>query len=139
MIWKVIRACFVTGLILFTASTYASELKYSNRDNAVTQSSEDGEYNFTLYSSAPDLPLKKIHSWILHIEDKNGKPVEKAKVFIFGGMPMHKHGFPTKPRVKKYLGNGDYMIEGVKFNMPGHWQMRFNIKVNNKSSHKVPC
>jgi len=43
-------------------------------------------------------------------------------------MPMHDHGFPTAPRVTKELGNGTYLLEGVKFNMPGWWQFVFCIE-----------
>jgi len=56
---------------------------------------------------------------------------------VFGGIPAHKHGFPTKPKANKYLGNGDYLVEGIKFNMPGEWEMQFNIKNDNKSSRAV--
>lgn len=110
---------------------------YSDRENAVTQMSENGEYRFSLFTTDPTFPFKKIHNWIIHIENKEGKPVENAKIFVFGGMPEHRHGFPTKPRVKKYLGNGDYLVEGIKFTMPGRWEMQFNIKDHNKTSKSV--
>jgi hypothetical protein len=119
----------------FAAKTKAA--KFTTLEHAVTQPSEDGKYIFTLHSTDPDIPFKKIHSWIVHIETKEGKPVEKAKVYVFGGMPVHQHDFPTKPKVKKYLGNGDYLVVGIKFNMPGEWEMRFNIKDGNTSSRVV--
>lgn len=111
--------------------------QFIDREHAVTQPSENGEYVFSLHSTDPKIPFKKIHNWIVHIETKDGKPLEGAKVFVFGGMPAHRHGFPTKPRVKKYLGDGDYLVEGIKFNMPGVWEMRFNIKDGNKSGRVV--
>jgi hypothetical protein len=113
------------------------DANFTDLEHAVTQPSEDGEYIFSLYSSDPSIPFKKIHSWVVHIETKDGQAVEKAKVYVFGGMPVHQHDFPTKPRVKKYLGNGDYLVEGVKFNMPGAWEMRFNLKDGNKRSRAV--
>lgn len=90
-------------------------------------SADDKKYTVTLYSNQSPVPMQKIHSWTAHIE-KQGKPVGNAKIYIHGGMPAHRHGFPTKPRVQKYLGNGDYLIEGVKFSMIGEWEMRINIK-----------
>ena len=119
----------------FAAVTKDSQ--FVDREHAVTQPSEDGEYVMSLHSTDSSIPFKKIHSWVLHIETKDGKFVEDAKVYVFGGMPVHQHGFPTKPRVKKYLGNGDYLVEGIKFNMPGDWEMRFNIKHGHKSSRSV--
>ena len=120
---------------LFAAVTKDSQ--FIDRDHAVTQSSEDDAYMVSLYSKDSSIPFKKIHSWVVHIETKDGQSVENAKVYVFGGMPEHRHGFPTKPRVKKYLGNGDYLVEGIKFNMPGEWEMRFNIKDGHKRSRVV--
>ena len=111
--------------------------QFTNRENAVSQMSQKGNYRFTLFSTEAPIPLQRIHNWTVHVETKDGQPVEDARVFVFGGMPMHRHGFPTKPRVKKYLGNGDYKVEGIKFNMPGHWQMRFNISHKGKSDRVV--
>lgn len=110
---------------------------YNNRENAVTRTTDDSLFQVSLYSNVSPLPLKKIHSWTVHIETQAGKPLENAKVYIYGGMPAHKHDFPTKPRVTEYLGNGDYMVEGVKFSMPGHWQMRFNIIEKNQRDRVV--
>jgi hypothetical protein len=42
-------------------------------------------------------------------------------------MPQHGHGLPTAPQVTEYLGNGDYLVEGMKFQMGGWWEVRFNI------------
>jgi len=88
---------------------------------------DDGKYRVSLYSNVSPIPLQKIHSWTVHIEYANGQPVENVKVYIHGGMPTHRHKFPTKPRVKKYLGSGNYLIEGVKFSMHGDWEIRINI------------
>ncbi|WP_455218671.1 cytochrome-c peroxidase, partial [Kaarinaea lacus] len=57
--------------------------------------------------------------------------------FINGGMPMHRHGFPAKPSSKIYLGNGDYQVKGIKFNMYGEWEMRFNISMQDGHSDRV--
>ena len=99
-------------------------------------SADDKKYTVTLYSNQTPIPMQAIHSWTVHIE-KEGKPVENAKIYIHGGMPAHRHGFPTKPRVNKYLGKGDYLIEGVKFSMIGEWEMRINIKEPGKRDRAV--
>lgn len=46
---------------------------------------------------------------------------------VDGDMPQHGHGLPTSPRVTKYLGNGDYLIDGMKFQMGGWWLMDLTI------------
>ncbi|WP_455211871.1 FixH family protein [Kaarinaea lacus] len=107
-------------------------MKYTSREYAVTQASQNGWYQLSLFSNESPIPLQKIHSWTLHAENANGQPVENLKIYVSGGMPMHRHGFPTKPLVTEHLGNGDYRVEGIKFNMPGHWEMRFNITEKGK-------
>ncbi len=42
-------------------------------------------------------------------------------------MPEHDHGLPTRPRVTRELGAGDYLVEGMKFHMHGAWQVTFAI------------
>ena len=42
-----------------------------------------------------------------------------GRLKVDGDMPQHGHGLPTRPRVTRNLGNGDYQIEGVKFQMGG--------------------
>lgn len=105
-----------------------SATKFGDRANAETVPGQDGIYRVTLFANEYPLPLNKIHSWTAHVETAEGEIVENAKIRIHGGMPAHNHDYPTTPRVKQYLGNGDYIIEGVKFSMPGEWEMRLNIK-----------
>lgn len=104
-----------------------NEMMYSTREHAVAQSSDRGIYKLSLHSNESPVPLQKIHSWTLHVEKVSGESVDDLKIFVFGGMPMHRHGFPTRPKVSEHLGNGDFRIDGIKFNMAGHWEMRFNI------------
>jgi hypothetical protein len=35
--------------------------------------------------------------------------------------------------VTRSLGNGDYLVEGVKFHMPGWWVMDFEIQAGGKT------
>ena len=48
-------------------------------------------------------------------------------ITVDGGMPQHGHGLPTKPRVTRALGNGDHLVEGMKFNMGGWWVVKFRV------------
>jgi hypothetical protein len=59
--------------------------------------------------------------------------VEDAEIEFEGGMPAHDHGFPTQPRVTRYLGGGAYLVEGVKFNMTGWWEFSFEIRAGGRS------
>ena len=111
----------------FASTNIVNKGNYS-KAAATTVLSANKKYRVTLFSNTFPIPRQKIHSWTAKIEQANGKPLEKAKIYIHGGMPEHRHGFPVTPRVRKYLGDGKFLIEGVKFSMIGNWEMRLNIK-----------
>ncbi|HEX5829405.1 MAG TPA: FixH family protein, partial [Gemmatimonadaceae bacterium] len=69
----------------------------------------------------------KLHRWTLHLETAAGAPVQGATIAVDGGMPRHGHGLPTKPLVTRQLGNGDHLVEGMKFNMSGWWVVKFRV------------
>ncbi len=79
-------------------------------------------------SQLDPLAINELHSWILHVEMADGKPVEDAVITVDGGMPAHNHGLPTEPQVTEYLGDGNYKLEGMKFSMPGLWEIRLTIQ-----------
>lgn len=118
---------FIALLAHATDEGTAEAARYS-KQQPVTLTSEDQKYQVTLYSNVSPIPLNKIHSWTVQVIAADGKPVEHATIRIHGGMPAHRHGFPTSPRVKQYLGDGAYRIDGVKFSMPGNWEIRINIR-----------
>jgi len=72
------------------------------------------------------LTIDTLHSWTLHLETVDGKPVENATITVHGDMPGHGHGLPTKPIVSE-RSNGDYLVEGMKFQMTGWWYVDFGI------------
>ncbi|REL28039.1 hypothetical protein DXX93_16710 [Thalassotalea euphylliae] len=73
------------------------------------------------------LPINQFHQWIVTLNDVNQTPITDAAFFISGGMKGHGHGLPTQPKVTKHLGNGRYLLEGMKFNMDGKWFVRIQI------------
>ncbi|UCD34031.1 MAG: FixH family protein, partial [Nitrospiraceae bacterium] len=80
------------------------------------------------YESRLDpIAINTIQAWTLTIETANGNPVEGAQIRVDGDMPEHGHGLPTQPEATEYLGDGKYLIEGLKFSMPGWWVIKFNI------------
>ncbi len=80
------------------------------------------------YDSTPSpVPLLALHQWTIAIADADARPVDGATVTVLGGMPAHAHGLPTVPTVKE-LGGGRYLVEGLKFHMPGAWVVAFRIK-----------
>lgn len=66
-------------------------------------------------------------NWLLIVTSANGEPLYPIRARVDGGMPQHGHGLPTSPRVTRYLGDGRYRVEGLRFNMPGAWKMRISL------------
>ncbi|KQT09518.1 FixH family protein [Ramlibacter sp. Leaf400] len=93
---------------------------------ATERSSSAGSFRVTYSTDAP-VPVGRLHAWTLHIAQIDGTPVTDATIAVDGDMPEHRHGLPTRPRVTRNLGNGDYLLEGVKFQMGGWWVMDFDI------------
>ena len=124
----VLVAVYFTGMNIMMAqmsSEVPSDLDYSN-----TRVSENGLFRVSYVSSQDIVPVNQMHQWILHVETADGQPVENATIAVDGDMPEHGHGLPTRPQVTKYLGKGDYLVEGMKFQMGGWWVMDFTITAN---------
>jgi hypothetical protein len=92
--------------------------------------SRAGHYLVTARSHLDPLATNRIHSWTLHVENAAGQIVEDASIEVIGGMPAHDHGLPTAPRVTAYLGDGDYLLEGMKFHMRGGWRIELTLRTN---------
>jgi len=95
--------------------------------------SDNGLFRVSWTSDPSSPPLNQIHTWTIHVETTDGQPVETAEISVNGGMPQHGHGLPTSPQVTQNLGNGDYLVEGMKFQMLGWWEVRFNITADGQS------
>ena len=115
-----IAAGLVTGCMMFAGTPKG--LDYSR-----TRSSEGGRYRATIRPQGDSIPQGRLQRWTLHLETATGAPVDSAVVAVDGGMPQHGHGLPTKPRVTRALGNGDHVVEGMKFNMGGWWVVKFRV------------
>ena len=89
--------------------------------------SQSGLYRGEIRPDGDSIPQGKLHKWTLHLETAGGAPIETATIAIDGGMPQHGHGLPTKPLVTGRLGNGNYVVDGMKFNMGGWWVVKFRV------------
>ena len=113
----------VLVLTLTVPSTSAETLQRHN------QLSDAGLLKVSFQAQLTPISINRMHNWLVHIEDPLGRPVEDARIVVAGGMPDHNHGLPTRPRMTRYLGQGDYLIEGMKFHMNGKWEVRLEITV----------
>jgi len=96
-------------------------------DTSTTKLSEKGRYEVSFNSMAGPIEINTIHEWRLTVLSVDRTPIDGLSITVEGGMPMHDHGLPTAPRVTESLGEGQYRVEGFKFQMPGHWTTTFNF------------
>lgn len=90
--------------------------------------SQTGHYRVRYTSKLDPIVINRIHAWTLHVETADGEPVLNADIAVVGGMPEHDHGLPTSPRMTQDLGDGDYLVEGMRFHMNGHWEITISIR-----------
>ena len=128
----------VGGLVLLLAiaiGVMAARMNHvpSDLDYSTTRLSDNGLFHVSYTASTGAVPVNQMHQWTLHVETADGQPIDDAEITVDGDMPQHGHGLPTKPRVTKNLGNGDYLVEGMKFQMGGWWLMDFTITSNGQT------
>jgi len=99
----------------------------ADADFGTTRTSDGGLFQVTYTPALQPIAINELHQWTLHVETADGVPVDDAAIAVSGGMPEHNHGMPTEPAVTEALGNGDYRVEGMQFQMGGWWTITFVI------------
>lgn len=102
-------------------------------DTTTNRASGKGLFRVSFTSDLDPITINQMHSWTLHVETADGQPVENATITVGGGMPQHGHGLPTRPQVTSYLGDGNYRVEGLRFQMGGWWEVKFDISANGQN------
>ena len=129
----------IAGVALLVAVTWVGvkvwRMNYvpANLDYSTTRTTANGLYTVSYSSDQNPIPINKLHTWTLHLQTPDGKPVENAQISLDGDMPQHGHGLPTRPQVTEYQGDGNYKVEGLKFQMGGWWVIDFSIKANGQT------
>jgi hypothetical protein len=132
--WAKVVIAIVGLLVIATVAMFIS-MSYvpDTLDTSTTMLSANGLFSASYQPELDPIAINQIHEWTVHVEDADGNPVEDAHVHVDGGMPQHGHGLPTAPQVTEYLGNGDYLVEGMKFNMGGWWVMTVDVEADGQS------
>ncbi|MEO6102549.1 MAG: FixH family protein [Pseudoxanthomonas sp.] len=96
-------------------------------DLSTRHASQHKVFVVELEPPATPAAINQLHSWRIKLSSADGLPLTGARISVDGGMPQHGHGFPTQPRVTRELSNGAYLLEGMKFSMPGWWNIKLAI------------
>jgi hypothetical protein len=113
-----------------TATAASAEETPAEAGLAFSAVSEQGLYRVTAMPELDPIEINELHTWTLHVETMDGTPVDGATLSVDGDMPAHGHGMPTRPQVTGALGGGDYLVEGMKFQMGGEWVIDVTIEVD---------
>lgn len=124
---RVVRAAFAGLAAALLGACMLLARPPRDLDYSRTRTSAGGAYRATILPAGDTIPQGRLQQWTLHLETAAGAPVDSAAIVVDGGMPQHGHGLPTRPRVTRALGNGDHLVEGMKFNMGGWWVVTFRV------------
>lgn len=129
-------ATLVVLVVLLVALFTRMHAAPADLDRSTTRRSEEGHFVVS-YTPGDErmvsgqarraITLNMLHSWTLRVTTPSGEPITDARVAVDGGMPQHGHGLPTRPQVTGQLGDGAYLIEGMKFQMAGWWVIDITI------------
>ncbi len=92
--------------------------------------SRAGHFQVAVAPDLEPLAINTIHRWVVEVLSAEGAPAPSAEITVRGGMPAHDHGLPTRPEATRYLGEGRYLIEGMRFHMAGYWQVILGIETD---------
>lgn len=99
--------------------------------------SDSGRYRLSVESRVQPVPLNRMHAWVLQLQTTDGTAVTGAGIRVEGGMPAHDHGLPTAPQVTAELGDGEYLLEGLRFHMNGAWELYVHIEADGRQDRIV--
>jgi hypothetical protein len=126
-----VASCCALLLALVFRDAHADSTR-EGLDFSRKQRSDSKLFVASILPAVVPIPLNRIHSWTLQLVTTSGVPIEHARIEVDGIMPEHRHGMATKPRVTRELGAGNYLVEGMKFQMAGWWMVVFSLDVAKK-------
>ena len=115
-----------------TLSPNEHKMMYSSApadvDTSTVLASDKKLFRVSYVSESVPIPVGRIIGWKLRVAMTDGRPVKDAEITVKGDMPEHGHGLPTQPEVAKGAEDGDYIVQGLKFSMPGWWVITFKVR-----------
>lgn len=123
---RVTRSILIGCSVFFSIASITSSLAGGDAYDA-SQTTDKALYRISISPVNEPVVIGRLHDWIVHVETDDGKQFTPSQLVITGGMPGHGHGIPSRPKVTRYLKNGDFLVEGMLFNMGGTWQILVGV------------
>ncbi|OUS25775.1 hypothetical protein A9Q99_20180 [Gammaproteobacteria bacterium 45_16_T64] len=119
----VVMRPYLTVVMVFVCWLQGAGVVSAAGDLGVSWSgmSKSGKYLAVLHSDSNPVAIGSFLRWKVSIEDTQGNKVNGLSIRVVGGMPGHRHGMPSSPKVTPGEGTGEYLIKGLKFSMAGEW------------------
>ena len=132
--WR-IAAGTILGAALLAAGVHGARMTRAMArpvpptDVGTIKTTVNGRYAVRLVAEREPVPLNRVHRWTVRLTPTAAAAgaVGDVTVSIDGGMPQHGHGLPTAPRVTGRLPDGRLIVDGMKFSMPGWWELRVRV------------
>lgn len=125
----------LVALVIIVAIYMGWRMTYlpANLDLSTSHATQNGLFEVAYEPTDNTIPINELHTWTLIVTTPEGQTVDDAQITVDGDMPQHGHGLATQPQVTQYLGDGKYLVEGLKFQMGGWWVMDFTINANGQT------
>ncbi len=123
-----LRLVTITALLVYPGLSFG--LDTDPAEWSLRSASRNDVFIVEIRPSEAPPRIGEMHTWILKLLTSEEEPVFPANITIGGGMDGHSHGLPTQPQAVAYGGEGEYLIDGVRFNMEGLWRLSFYIETN---------
>lgn len=120
-------------LIAVGAFAGTVETPSGNRVAGEPRLTQKGLYRITIEKAPTPVPTNRFQTWAVAVTAADGKPLPAAMLAVSGGMPQHGHGMLVEPRVSRQTESGRFLVEGLKFHMPGYWEVKFTVTADNRA------
>lgn len=134
MLGRVVLRTMISLLLALAGGSCGSDsesqpLPSRTEDNKLAASalSHSGRYRITVRPTQMPPSLAALHQWTVRIEPANNTVAKPTRILFDASMPSHGHGLVTTPQVTRNLGDGEFLVEGVKFHMAGDWEIRVTV------------
>jgi hypothetical protein len=85
-------------------------------------------------SKKVQIQLNKLFCAVVTLTPSKADSIKDLKLKSFDAvMPAHRHGMVTRARIQESK-SGEYLIEGLKFHMPGDWSFKVNLVLGKESA-----
>lgn len=127
----------ITLLVLGSLALAGCMKPPATLDLSLTRPTAQQKYVVAIHPQAESIAINRLHAWEVQVSSPEGTPVLHAHIDVEGGMPQHGHGLPTKPRITRELGDGRYLLEGMKFSMTGWWIITLKVRTEQDGTDAV--